>query len=410
MKRFIAFLLHPASLVFVPFLMSFAAWMVPGHSLVLRGYEVRSELTAGGLLLLVLWYLIIATVATVSFRAGSSVRGARVFWKLQEDQKTEKRWYSIMTAVASVGVIYALSRAGQTISIVESLASNDGNALSEALDSSAGLSTLRYASAVAAPIGVYLLLQKRANVISVVWNMAMLLANAAFTSRLSLVLAVVIFLYIQHRRGVKLRFSLIVAVGFVAVSGLTVLNYVRNARFYETWGVTNPIEMSWHQALTYLSAPFQVSLGVANGLLDGTFTPKTDLLLAGNAVRPTFFGSGLEEGLRGSARYDYVVDISTSLTTNSAFADSIANYGVWSLGWLVLVVGITLYIAGYFTQFNSVLLAIPAICLYGLAEFWRLFLFNQGILVFLVVFGAVAAVVAVGLTTDGGTRANRSSA
>jgi hypothetical protein len=92
------------------------------------------------------------------------------------------------------------------------------------------------------------------------------------------------------------------------------------------------------------------------------------------------------------------VDVAPNLNANSAFADTFANYGYWGL--LLTLVGLFLagLIYGHFLQYKSYVSTVSAVIAYGLLEYWRGFLFLQGIIVFLIVSVIIAAFIASALT------------
>lgn len=68
----------------------------------------------------------------------------------------ERRYFFLILAAGAVGVGYSFMKVGGPSAIVASLSEQTANDFSNALSGFAGPQTLRYATILAAPIGVYL--------------------------------------------------------------------------------------------------------------------------------------------------------------------------------------------------------------------------------------------------------------
>lgn len=404
MKR----LLRPVPLMVLALGVSLVAWVIPGESLALRGFGVRVAPSIGGVLLLIGWYSVCAVVAVIGERAGRSIRPMQSLdlpADVQVAERFDRRMLLVLTILATVGVGTVASRAGGLSGFQEALAATDANSLKQATGDGAGFSTLRYAAAVSAPIALHRLLSRRTGRIIAVWNVILLLVTVAVASRLCLMLASLVFIYLLAQRPVRARIkvSTLASIGMVVGALLVYFNYVRNARFYAANGVTNPITSNLYQVLTYLGAPFQVSLGVATRLR-ADWTAFSAVKDPATVLLPSFLsgllpsGSGYVEPLRGAARYDYSVDIHPSLTTNSAFADVITSFGVEGLILSLLLVLLAAVAFGHFSLYRNYVSAVSGVVLYGFAEYWRILLFNQGILVFCCLVIAASALVAASVT------------
>ncbi|MDF2048841.1 hypothetical protein [Arthrobacter sp. Cr_A7] len=300
--------------------------------------------------------------------------------------------------LATAGVMYALFLAQQQGSILAALAQNAGNNLSEPLKDGAGLATLRYTTVIAAPFALVLWLKKRTSLLLVAWNLILLLLSSLFSSRMSLLMAVVVFvfLYAHINPGVRIRPVRMILFASAIFAVLGVLNFFRNAKYYASYDIDNPALMNWYQILTYLGSPFQVSGGVSSAIFAGTFPSRGSYIDSIVIMVPTFFQEKDGAIVVGSdARYANQVDVAGSLTTNSAFADIYNVYGLSGLIWSLLAVFVAGIIYGHCKQYKSGMALGAGLSLYLLAEYWRIFLFNQGIVVYLflaIFFGSAAAV------------------
>jgi biotin transporter BioY len=89
--------------------------------------------------------------------------------------------------------------------------------------------------------------------------------------------------------------------------------------------------------------------------------------------------------LQGEENYRNYVDVETRLTTNSAFA---SMYG--ALGWLAFpIVALTAFafsvVAGHAANYRNAFFLMAYVISYSFAELWRVYLFNFGILHFLII-------------------------
>jgi hypothetical protein len=48
--------MSPAVFLLVPVALSYAAWLLPGHNTVARGFPSRAAVNVGGVMLVVIWY------------------------------------------------------------------------------------------------------------------------------------------------------------------------------------------------------------------------------------------------------------------------------------------------------------------------------------------------------------------
>lgn len=389
-------LLTPHGLLLAGLLISMLAWLVPGESIYLRGFAERADVSFPGAALLVAFYAVCAALAWVFFRLGRRY-APRVDIAETENQAVDSRVVYLLTLLALIGVGYVVVRAGGPIAFVEAMARNQANLLKSAIGEGVGIATLRYTTTVAAPIAIHRFFSQRRGVTLAILNLALLLVTSIVASRLSLLMAVVVGAFLFLRMPVRLRGAWwwVGGAGAFVCLALVFLNHVRNAGFYEERGVDNAFASAFYQGLTYLGTPFQVGIGTATAFvadpalfIDGARGSIWSILL------PSFLSPDVLPAAEGAVRYHGVVNVSGALTTNSAFADVLYVYG--PVGFVALVVWIAIYAAlfGALAQRRGYALAAAGVILYAFAEFWRIFLMNQGIALYAIIVTLLAVLVA----------------
>jgi len=378
--------LRPGPLIAVGALASFVAWSVPGAGLD-RGYVTRAPVTLGGLLLLVVWYLASCVAATVGHMVGGRVRPARSL-----DDVDVHRMETALTVVGAIGVVYSYVLVASRASVAAALNAHLGNELSSVIPDQPGLQTLRYATPVATALVVHGFVTRERRRTLLATNVVLLAATALLASRLSLVLTGVLVLFLFRDRIPLRPGRTLLTVGLAAVCAFFAtmpFNYVRNANYYEARDIYGAVDMNTSQVVTYLGAPTQVALGQANALYaDDPATQKASLYAA---VLPTYVPAGPASTSSGGRRYAASVDVSRSLTTNSVFADNLAQGGVAGLLSTLLAAGLAGALVGHFRQYRGPTSVAAGILLYGFAEWWRTFVFNDGFLHFGVLLVVVTA-------------------
>lgn len=403
--------LRPEILLLLPVVLSIAAWSVPGQSLQLRGFTTRSAISLPAVFIITAWY-----VACLLMLRGGSRLGSRLApWKTVDaatEGRRERIFYLTLTAVSTIGVGSAITTAVMSGAVTEAIATANWNALNASIGARAGIATLRYASAVAAPYAVWMFFRRQTGPVGAIWNVVLMLANTTFSSRLTLMLACLtaLFLFSQSRRDARIRVVPGLVVMIVMFGALAVFNWMRNATYYQHFGVSNPIAMNYYQIASYLGAPFQASLGMADAIVNAQLLPQPSAPESLQVIVPAFFRTHMtfaEAAARAAHNYPTSVDVAANLTTNSTFADTLADYG-W-LGLLATLAAVALvgFIFGRASRYPNRQLLHGAVALYGVAEIWRIFLFTQGIFLFLLLIVVAADVVARVLTP--GSRLHRAT-
>lgn len=397
----VGWILQPVSVVALSVAASFAFWLIPGESEDLRGFDSRSAFGGPGTFILLGWYALCIAAIWFTVKAGRKVRTFQTLEAFEHSPTLERSFYWFLSALATLGVVYCFIVVATSVDVVAAISDRTFNVMAHALPDNAGLATLRYTTAIAAPVGVFLWQQKKAPLWLAIWNVVLLLSIVALASRLSLILAIVVygFLFVSTKKDFRLKTWVAIVAIAVVFLGLSAFNYARNANYYEDRDVTNPLLMSTYQIAAYVGTPFQVSLGVANSIADGRLETPGDPILSLQAVAPTFIDFPkvyLGEG-GGETIYGDGVSVARNLTTNSAFADNYVRYGWWGISYTVVVLAVAGFAFGALSRYRSVVAVFSAILLYGFAEYWRIFLYNQGILIYLMLATAAAVTFALAL-------------
>ncbi len=387
-------LTNPLFYLLAPVIVSALVWSVPGTSNQLRGFDQRAEGSFEGWTLLVCFYLVAAFLVWTGFRLGIMAGPSERIVEASSTERFDRRFSIVLTVFATIGVLYSVYLVQQQTNIFDALSATQGNQLKESIGGSAGIATLRYTAAISAPVALYVWRFRHGRASLAIWNVLLLVMSALFSSRLSFIMAVVvlIFIVITLRRDIKFKTVPLAIAGAAVFGALVAFNYYRNAGFYENLGITDPVSMNFYQVAAYLGAPFQASLGVADGIANGGFTKPVDVVSAAAIVVPTFLRP---ERFGSYGSFDSFVQVAPNLTTNSAFADTYADYGWWGLAYVLATVFLASMLAGYASRFRSLVIVAGAVVAYGLAEMWRIFLFPQGLVLYLLI--AVLAATLFGL-------------
>lgn len=387
-------LTNPIFYLLAPVLISALIWAVPGSSNQLRGFTARADGSPEAWLLVACFYTVAASLIWLGLRLGQNAGPSERLIVATSSRAFDRRFSLVLTIFASVGVLYSVYLVQQQTSIFDVLGSSQGNQLKESIGGVAGIATLRYTAAISAPVALYVWKFRSGRLSLALWNVLLLLMSALFSSRLSFIMAVVVFVFIVVNLRSNIRFRPIpLAIGGAAVlAALVAFNYFRNARFYEALGVTDPLAMNFYQVAAYLGAPFQVTLGIANGIANGGYAVKSDPISAFPLIVPTFLRPG-GDTYGSSGDFGSYVQVATNLTTNSAFGDTYAAYGWWGLFYVLITLFVAGLLAGYASKFRSLVVVAGAVVCYGFAEIWRLFLFPQGIIIYLLLSVLVATIV-----------------
>lgn len=359
----------PVFLVFLPTTLSFLAWLVPINWYGRNWLWQSSDATSAGNFILLVWLVGLA----VSTSSGSYL-GRALAPKKQAPLRYTRQlgiWYWSTSSAAFAGVLASylkIASSGGASFVIETLKGGRANELKVVLytDYGVGIYSLRYLTIIAGGVALFLLFKRSGPVLLHISNLVILILSAFLASRLSFIAAGIVFLVLCARANVRINpIQIAILLGAAGVV-LTLANTTRNINYYASIGLGNPIVASIAETLTYLAAPFQGALVAAEAIT----------------------------GDRSSEN----PGIDPALTTNSALLELTTSYGPLSL---VIGLGTTLVLSATFILlFRSEQLSLVAgsgMIAYGLSEIWRLFLFNRGIFITVIVFSTVLPSLLAGL-------------
>jgi hypothetical protein len=103
-------------------------------------------------------------------------------------------------------------------------------------------------------------------------------------------------------------------------------------------------------------------------------------------LTPTYVSKSVPRPVaRGEDRFERVVLIPTSQTTNSVLVMAYGVFGMLSFVVLGLAVLAACILAGHASRYRSYVFLISAVVAYCLAEWWRTYVLNEGIVQFLII-------------------------
>lgn len=418
----------PATFIAVPVVLSFGAWWLlalsrdyqpaSASAQELTGFGTPSQSSVQGIVLLVLWYAGVISVATIGWRLGRHKQPFARVAEVSGNPVFQRSYFLVILATAAAGVGYSYLKITRNASILDSLASQSGNNFTNSLSGSTGLETLRYAAILVAPIGVYLWRRKVVSWPFAVAGVVILAANSLIASRLSLLMASVVYLalWVRGTRG-QLNWSggkkiaaalLIFVVGF---SALAVLNFFRNANYYREAGVTSPVAMNLYQMGSYLGVPAQVSIGVADAVTHGAWENTGSPVTSFNAVQPTFLQFQKvkkDDSWKGADVYGNAVVFAPQMFTNSVFADTYADWGMWGWPYTIVLYGIAGYMMARIMNYPGVIAGSGGVLAYCFSEVWRIQIVSYGFVIFLLLLTVGAASIATWTAERAARRADAS--
>jgi hypothetical protein len=387
--------------------LSFLAWVIPWGGAIpapLRGFSQKEPWTLHGALFLLGWYAFFFVVALGGFALGRRIpvlqRAERVRWE---------SYYVFLSVLGIAGTAYSyayvLAKSPHAIS--QAFLHHQFNAVRYVLPYSSGPQTLRYASSLAGAIALFELGRRNFRVLHVI-NVVVLLLAAAIASRASLIIAAIAVagLAARHLHTTHVRARTFVG-GFllglvVLFLALSLLSYSRGADFYRSYNVRDPLVMNVDEIVRYVGIPFQAALAVSNHVSKWPAAPASAKPGIRVFLLPTYASKNVPASVgRGETRYEKIVALPASQTTNSVLALTYGVFGVLAfavLGFAVLAAGV---IAGHASRYRSYVFLAGLVVAYCLAEWWRTYVLNQGIVQFLIL--ALAFWGVFGASVDGWT-------
>ncbi|MEM6843532.1 MAG: hypothetical protein AAF632_14990 [Bacteroidota bacterium] len=351
--------LKPHWIVFSTLLLSIFCWLLPDFLGLYKGFQDYEAIDGIGVIFVFSWYFLFIFLTYISFSLGKrfpKLRGTDTIVSV----RTNKIYYAY-SSLALFGFFYTVYVTLKVLGIsgfIYSIVSFTTNKIAYAIyqDYSVGIFSLRYVIIISFGWALYriVVLGKR-NWIDLLNLVCFIFYIAFFGRRLQLICSILIFIALANRHQslfshIKLaRFYWLLLFGFIMLSVATLL---RNYGSYANMGYSNPLTAILSNIVSYLAAPFQVSLGVGNNALD--------------AFR------GLE--------YRAYTDVDTTLTANAAFSEMIVRDGLAALFKVNMWAVLFGFLAGWLSKNkdNYLYTGYP-ILLYAFAELWRIDLFSKGI-------------------------------
>ncbi len=347
---------------------SLAAWLFPSFGVLRKGFDYPARVDFSSCVVLACWYLLIFMSFTLGEKVGRIIVLRRSAARGRLFNLDSNLLYYIFSFLSAIGIATTLIKIFQFLSLQQAIvfvALGQANSLKEALyeDYSIGLVSLRYLVLYSASIALYRIIRRRSFRPLNILNVLMLGITALLSSRLILIatLLTVVFLLSFGKRSIKFSIPKLTLFATLLFLILSVLNFSRNADYYETnklsFGLAGVSEI-----LAYLGSPFQVAIGSA---------PVVDQLVAG-----------------GGETYRNYVDVEENLNTNSAFVLLHEQMGYASWAYIAAICLFMGFVFEFLASFGKTVFLLPCgIILYGSAELWRLDLFHQGIFIVWFVMG-----------------------
>jgi hypothetical protein len=376
-------ILKPHYIVICTTIISFIAWILPFSDL-RTGYKIKEEFTIISFLVLFFWYALIIFFSFLGYNIGLKVKRVGKI-----DNISDKQFFNLISILALIGVIVSYIGIGVSPStmynwVVNGQANNLKYMLYEQY--SVGLYSLRYLAIISSALTFYRCYVTRSIKIMDFINVLSLLLVTVISSRLSLVIAIVIFGCLLIKNNIILRKRALISGSIVIFLLLTLLNYSRNSNYYQAvQGISNPILMNIAEIVTYLGAPFQASIGAANNIVTISNFTSVNFTTLLYFLLPSYIRSIFNIDVVKDDLYRNYVDIEQSLTTNSSFVELLDSVGLHAFLIIIVVAFTSSIMIGHFSKYKSNLSLISFILLYCFAEIWRTFLFNEGIIHMLII-------------------------
>lgn len=355
------YIFNPSTVLLLSVFVSAIAWAIPNFGFLSKGFTNQADLSFFSLLVIVCWYTCIFSCFYFGQKIGTwASRFIHLNNKIYDID--DPKYIYIFTIATFTGITITYYNILSQLSLVTAMnyvMLYQANKLKDSLyeNYSAGLMSLRYLIVFSASLAVrrYIIYKKVSFIILI--NIILLLLTALLSSRLmfiaTLLNSIFITFYFNNKFEVRIvKYTVIFLIVFIALS---IFNLTRNAKYYDArnlsfWGA------GVSEIITYLGAPFQVSIGGAESIDNLTNVP--------------------------SETYRDYVDVDINLNTNSAFIylHELLGYLAWPyIAFLALLMG---FLFCFFVGFGKTVFMLPsAAILYAAAELWRLDLFRQGIFI-----------------------------
>ncbi|MCW9448027.1 hypothetical protein [Klebsiella michiganensis] len=349
---------------------SIIAWLFPDFGYLRKGFKEQIPILSFNMLAYISIMFLFCCFIWLGYNLFSSKKRSPAYI---DGAIISDRVYFISIAISFLGLVATYLAILKSISISEIMSifsEGKANSLKEALyeNYSFGIVSLRYCAILSGSFAIYRRMVKRKKLILDLAAIGILLMAAMISSRLILVAAIFgsIYLYVFDKKIIKIKVAKIV-IGIV--SGfliLSILNWTRNSNYYELQGM-GFFSAGISEILAYVGTPVQGALfAIDNPIVAADLT-----------------------------KFYALSTIESSLTTNSAILDVVRIMGLPGIA----LAAITLFMASLYISFferikNGKYIFFNIPIFYSIAEFWRIFIFYQGLILTLVFASIVLYIVA----------------
>lgn len=350
----------PATVFIITNGISILSWLFPDFGFLRKGFSNQFPIIDEDTLGYITIILLLVSCLWLGYNLNPKKRGMEPFGTIIVND----RMYFFSICISLLGLCASFLTIAKTMSLGDILFVVQGgqaNALKQALyeDYSFGIVSLRYGVILSGSFVIY----RRLIGVKKWWMDLLAILSLLFvsmmSSRLTLIAAIFggIYLFVYWKGKVKFKIlpaTSAILIGFLLLSAM---NWSRNANFYESKGL-GFFSAGFSEILAYTGTPVQGALYAVNNPSVGD--ESTGVFYSRTTIEP-------------------------SLTTNSAILDVIRMYGLWG----ILLSTIVLFSSGLYISFfenykhgKYIYMNIPIF--YSVVEFWRIFLFFQGIVITLI--------------------------
>lgn len=204
-----------------------------------------------------------------------------------------------------------------------------------------------------------------------------LLLNVMISSRLSLILFILVYIlcYVVFEKKISKYF--IIFSGLFVLIILTVANYVRNVNYFNSFGIENPITMMIIQTRQYLETAI---VGCLSYLNDPFSFPKGDYIEISNSGGEFLAGKVVQ-----------YTGIKEEFTQISGIVFLFSKVGISSLFLFPFIVGFAIGLFNFFRNKGAQYLIESGVIFYAIFDSWRTFIFIQGFFIINLVFAIIVS-------------------
>lgn len=356
---------RPHVILLLTNLTAFACWLFPSLNYFRKGFTNPYPITSVAAIGYITLILLLSSFAFIGYKSVCLAisQPPSLTDRSIESLKSRNLYLSliVLTSIGAFYSIYSITKSIDIHSLFFILTSGKANDIKYALyeQYSAGIPSLRYLSIYC---GAFLLSRRLCGIRSPLLDSAaaiLVILTSLISSRLTLVAAVFggIYLCMRIKKSIKIKITNCALYIFIGILAVSALGWTRNSNFYSDRGL-DFFGGSFSEIITYLGTPVQACMYAISNIGES---------------------------------YDYdeyhnSTTIETSLSTNSAFIELSMQYGWLGALYLITTVFFSSALIAYIERTQNgryFYVSIPLI--YSTSEIWRTFLFNQGLIITLLV-------------------------